>query len=394
MKDPLIVIPSYWGRAQGAAEEAEEIVFDHPTPLNRSGSLGRLLDSLDIFDQVPGKIVIIAVANERAVAGEVEDKINKIIAPYRQGYDIIGLGQTTLEKIRMELADQGVSAKALAMLNLDNYAAVRNICSLAGILESSPYTVFIDDDEVFTDRNFFEKIDGSMNRSFKGDTIAALAGYYLQPDTYRLDERKVPQWREPYWNNAAAMNKAFDLFIGQGERIKPTPFVFGGNMTLALDALKKVPFDPQITRGEDMDFLLNLRVNGIRFYLDRDLAIKHLPPGSTQIAWKKLREDAVRFLYERKKIRDHDELSLSELQPYPGLFLGDDLEERIIKTAELLKCEYESQGDEEDVRECQNIMIMAKENLFDQFDTRAWLDEITADWQQITARAVGLGIPD
>ncbi len=190
------------------------------------------------------------------------------------------------------------------------------------------------------------------------------------------------------------MNKAFDLFIGQGERIKPTPFVFGGNMTLALDALKKVPFDPQITRGEDIDFLLNLRVNGIRFYLDRDLAIKHLPPGSTQIAWKKLREDAVRFLYERKKIRDHDELSLSELQPYPGLFLGDDLEERIIKTAELLKCEYESQGDEEDVRECQNIMIMAKENLFDQFDTRAWLDEITADWQEITARAVGLGIPD
>ncbi len=394
MKDPLIVIPSYWGRAQGAAEEAEEIVFDHPTPLNHSGSLGQLLDSLDIFDQVPGKIVIIAVANERAVAGEVEDKINKIIAPYRQGYDIIGLGQTTLEKIRMELADQGVSAKALAMLNLDNYAAVRNICSLAGILESSPYTVFIDDDEVFTDRNFFEKIDGSMKRSFKGDTIAALAGYYLQPDTYRLDERKVPRWREPYWNNAAAMNKAFDLFIGQGERIKPTPFVFGGNMTLALDALKKVPFDPQITRGEDMDFLLNLRVNGIRFYLDRELAIKHLPPGSTQTAWKNFRADTVRFLYERKKIRDHDELSLSELQPYPGLFLGDDLEERIIKTAELLKCEYESQGDEEDVRECQNIMIMAKENLFDQFDTRAWLDEITADWQEITARAVGLRIPD
>jgi len=394
MKDSVMVIPSYWGRAEGVAEIVEEMVFDHPTPLNRIGTLGRLLDSLDIFDQVPGKIVIIAVANERAIAGEVEDKIDEIIAAYRQRYDIIGMGQTTLEKIKMKLADQGVSAKALAMVSLDNYAAVRNICSLAGILESSSYTVFIDDDEVFTDRNFFEKIDESMCRSYKGDAIAALAGYYLQPDTYRLDERKVPQWRIPYWNNAAAMNEAFDLFIGQGERIKPTPFVFGGNMTLALDALEKVPFDPKITRGEDIDFLLNLRVNGIRFYLNRELAIKHLPPGSTQTAWEKFREDAIRFLYERKKVTDHDELSLSELQPYPGLFLGDDLEERIIKTAELLKGEYESQGDEEGVRECQNIMIMAKENPFRDFDTRAWLGKITADWQKITAMAVGSGIPE
>ena len=130
------------------------------------------------------------------------------------------------------------------------------------------------------------------------------------------------------------------------------------------------------------------------FHLDRDLAIKHLPPGSTQAAWKKLREDAVRFLYERKKLRDHDELSLAELQPYPGLFLGDDLEERIIKTCELLKREYESQRDEEGAAQCESIIALVDENPFADFDTRAWLERITADWQEVTGAAAGLGIPE
>jgi len=251
------------------------------------------------------------------------------------------------------------------MLNPDNYAGVRNICSLAGILNGSRYTVFIDDDEVFVDSDFLKKINENIGLTYQGGTVSALAGYYLQPDTYLLDESKVPGWRAPYWNNTAAMNQAFERFIGRGDRLKPTPFVFGGNMAVALETLQKVPFDPRITRGEDTDFLLNLRINGITFYLDRDLAIKHLPPPSPQAAWEKVREDAMRFLYERKKLRDHsEELSLEDLQPYPGMFLGDDLEERIIKTCELLKREYESDQDPEGVKQCQIIIAMVRENPF------------------------------
>ncbi len=397
MEDFTMVIPSYWGSA-GKGEEtgqrAEAVVFDHPTPLEGQGTLGRLLESLDIFDSLPGRIVIIAVANRREIAREVEDKIEAIIAPFRRRYDFVCLGQSTLDKITRRLAARGVSAGALALVNLDNYAAVRNICSLAGILNGSRYTVFIDDDEVFGDSDFLKKIAENLGRSLQGDSIEALAGYYLQPDTYLLDESKVPGWRAPYWNNTAAMNRAFERIIGRGDRLKPTPFVFGGNMTLALEALQKVPFDPRITRGEDIDFLLNLRINGITFYLDRHLAITHLPPGSDQPAWKKVREDAVRFLYERKKVRDHPEISLEDLQPYPGLFLGDDLEERVIKTCELLKSEYESEQDAQGARECENIIAMVKEDPCAGFDTRAWLARITDDWREVTAVATGLGIPE
>lgn len=393
MKDFTMVIPSYWGRAGEELVGGEKIVFDHPTPLSETGTLPRLLDSLDVLKGMEGKVVVIAVANDPAIVGEVRDKVEGLISPYRARYDICCFHQLTIDNLRELLAGKGLSEAALSLVNLDNYAAVRNMCSLAGILNGNRHTIFIDDDEVFTDPDFLEKIESDMAESVDGKPVEALAGYYLQPDTYKLDESKVQSWQKPHWNNAASMNQAFERFIGGGPRLKPTPFVFGGNMTVALSVLKEVPFDPRITRGEDIDFLLNMRIGGRAMYLDRELAIKHLPPPSSRPAWKKVREDAVRFLYERKKVMDHAELDLEELMPYPGAFLGEDLEERIIKTNELLMCDYEAAEDEEGARQCRATIAMARENPFRKIDTRAWLNELTADWQELTGPAEGLGIP-
>lgn len=393
MHDFTMVVPSYWGRAGKELIADEKIVFDHPTPLNEPGTLSHLLDSLDILQGMDGMVVIIAVANDPAIAGEVEKRITDLVAPYRERYDVRCLGQSALERLQERLSPQGISRPALALLNLDNYAAVRNICSLAGILNASPYTVFIDDDEVFTDPEFLTKIEEDTAKTVQGKRVEALAGYYLQPDTYLLDERTVKPWQKPHWNNAASMNRAFDLFIGREPRLKPTPFVFGGNMTVSLSVLKSVPFDPRITRGEDIDFLLNMRTVGISMYLDRELAIKHLPPHSSRPAWKKVREDALRFLYERKKVFDHPEIRIEEFMPYPGEFLGQDLEERIIKTCERLIRDYEADGDEESARECRATIRTTEENPFRSFDTRVWLKELACTWQELTTGAQGMGIP-
>jgi len=393
MKDFTMVIPSYWGSAERASEKTGEIVFDHPTTLDENGTLGRFLESLDIFGELAGTVVIISVANEPQIADKVETKVESIIKPFRDRFTISHISPSTLEKIKKTLAEQEVSDAALKLVNLDNYAAVRNMCSLAGILNGSRHTIFIDDDEVFTDPDFLNKVEQSMSCRIAGKKIEALAGYYLQPDTYRLDETKVPPWRAPHWNNTVSMNNAFDQIIGRGDRLKPAPFVFGGNMTLSLDAIRQVPFDPRVTRGEDIDFLLNLRIHGITFYLDRELSIKHLPPPSGQPAWKKFREDALRFLYERKKVTDHEELKLAQLQPYPGEFLGDDLEEKIEKTSKLLKQQYQAQSDEQGAYECEKIITLLKEKSWEQIDTKAWLQEITNHWRELTAQAIGVGIP-
>jgi len=391
-QDFTMVIPSYWGPAEKTGKSVEEILFDHPTTLDEEGSLGRLLESLDIFGELGGTVVIISVINEPGIVDKVEKKVESIIKLFRERFDITHINQSTLEKIKKRLAGKGVGGAALKLVNLSNYAAVRNMCSLVGILNGNQYTIFIDDDEVFTDPDFLNKVEESMRCSINGKKIEALAGYYLQPDTYRLDDTNVPPWRAPYWNNTVSMNHAFDMIIGRGDRLKPTPFVFGGNMTLSLDALKQVPFDPQITRGEDIDFLLNLRIHGITFYLDRELSIKHLPPASAQSAWKKFREDALRFLYERKKVTDHAELKLAELQPYPGEFLGDDLEEKIEKTGILLKQQYQAQSDEQGAHECEKIITLLKEKSWEQIDTKTRLREITNHWRGLTAQTIGMGI--
>ncbi|MCK4617699.1 hypothetical protein KAT45_02225, partial [Candidatus Aerophobetes bacterium] len=179
-------------------------------------------------------------------------------------------------------------------------------------------------------------------------------------------------------------------------RLKPTPFIFGGNMVLHHDTVMKVPFDPLITRGEDIDFLINLRINRITVWLDRELYIKHVPPKIFRPAWRSLREDIKRFLYERKKVIDHEEIEgvgREELMPYPGTFLGPDLEERIIRTNELLKEEYKKLSDKRGMDECEVNIELAKNNPFKDIDTPTWLRNLIKRWQGLTRVAVGRGIP-
>ena len=397
MKNITVVIPSYWGPEDGLSGEEEEIVFDHPTPLNEQGTLGRLLDSLELAVRDNFNIVIVTVANVPHITDDVITKVKAVVEPYSSRYEITLLHSQNLNRLRQTLIADGVSEDACQLISLDNYAAVRNMCSLAGVLNGSEITVFLDDDEVITDPAFLSKAQEFIGADYQGQQIKAVAGYYLQPESYRLDVSRVPAWRKAFWNNAAAMNDAFELIIGRPPRLKPTPFVFGGNMVIHRDLLMKVPFDPFITRGEDIDFLINLRIKGVTFWLDRELYIGHLPPKVIRPAWKSLRQDIKRFLYERKKLLDHKDIegvSQEKLMPYPGAFLGSDLEERIVRTNELLRDEYERVFDERGLFECSVNIELAKSDPFKDVDTRVWLRELTKKWRELTGKVVARGIPE
>jgi len=396
MKSATIVIPSYWGPADGLSGGEEEIIFDHPTPLNEEGTLGWLLDSLELVNTQEFKVVVVVVANASHITNEVIAKVQDVVEPYRAHYDIALLHSQNLNRLRHALIYDGVPEAACELINLDSYPAVRNMCSLAGILNGSEITIFLDDDEAIIDSKFLSKAQEFIGSEYQGQEIKAVAGYYLQPDSYRLDVSGVPAWRRPYWNNASAMNEAFELIIGRPPRLKPTPFIFGGNMVFHHDTVMKVPFDPLITRGEDIDFLINLRINRITVWLDRELYIKHVPPKIFRPAWRSLREDIKRFLYERKKVIDHEEIEgvgRKELMPYPGTFLGPDLEERIIRTNELLKEEYKKLSDKRGMDECEANIELAKNNPFKDIDTPTWLRNLIKRWQGLTRVAVGRGIP-
>jgi hypothetical protein len=107
---------------------------------------------------------------------------------------------------------------------------------------------------------------------------------------------------------------------------------------------ESVSFDPYISRGEDVDYVINARLRGFSFepirctfFLDKELTITHLPPEAYgALPYSKLRQDVFRFIYEREKLRlaagrdDMASISFESLDPHPGRFLREDVAEQAL----------------------------------------------------------------
>jgi len=392
-----MVIPTYWGPPEDKDIE-EEKVFDHPTPLDQEGTLERVLESLKVLERSDFSVVLIVASTSSKIEKEVVSKVKEISRPFREKYELKLLHHKNLKSLREKLLSKNVIPDACSLINLDNYSSVRNMCSIAGILNGSDLVIFIDDDEVFEDSNFIDKAVEHAGKERDGEKILAVAGYYINSDgNYKLDENGVPFWKRESWNNVIAMNQAFDQIIGKRPRLKLTPFVFGGNMVIHRELLASVPFDPAITRGEDIDFLINVRISGKKFWLDNTLSIVHRPPSKKSPRWLSFREDIKRFLYEKKKVNNHShikEVSRNALMPYPGLFVGEDLEDRILKANKLLYREYEEAGERYGMKQCSINEEIVKSDKLKDIDTRTWLGRLTSNWRILTRAAAGVGIPD
>jgi len=181
------------------------------------------------------------------------------------------------------------------------------------------------------------------------------------------------------------MNRAFRTIIDHGAppHLRPTPFAFGGNMTITRELYDVVPFDPAITRGEDIDYLINARLAGHRFVLDNRLAVTHLPPPHSHPDWLQLRQDAVRFAYQRDKIRAAS-LAPTDLDPYPGPYLGAELSQKLQETCVLLADEYRAAGDWPSARETDRLGAEVANLCFPE----AWQTYLAyqARWQQLMQR--------
>jgi hypothetical protein len=96
-------------------------------------------------------------------------------------------------------------------------------------------------------------------------------------------------------------------------------------MVFHRELFTQVGFDPAITRGEDIDYLINARIAGHIFLFDSKLSIMHLPPRHFEsFQYAKMRQDVFRFIYEKEKLQWNN-MSPDEFAPYPGRLLGSDL---------------------------------------------------------------------
>ena len=233
-----------------------------------------------------------------------------------------------------------------------------------------------------------EKALEFIGKKIQGDRVLAVAGYYINPDNDYLINKEIDPWMT-YWNKIDSMNRAFKKIIGTPPRLKETPFVFGGNMVVHRDLFTYVPFDPSVTRGEDIDYLINTRMFGFKFYLDNKLSIKHDAPPKTHPTWRKVREDILRFVFEKTKLDAQEpapgmkRITAEDLDPFPGEFLREDLQNRIFSSNVMLAVDYLRQGDKREAKECMNNIFLAKTKAAPEMNSFQSLIKLQKTWKDL-----------
>jgi hypothetical protein len=362
----VLVIPTYWGRRSGEPMRDDDACYDHPTCLDQPGTLQRALDSVAILRHGELRILVVGAAVAPDLEGEMEEKVSSLADGFRGRLPVAFLGPTALGRVKA-LVEEEAGEAAASVLDLRGYSNIRNACLAAACGLGAEAVVLFDDDEVYEDPNYLEKVEEVIGTEFQGRFVGGLAGVYVNADgSVFLPPQR--DWVFSFWPSVESMNAAFRA-IGEGEGLRVTPWVFGGNMVIHRELFMRVAFDPRVTRGEDIDYLINARMLGYRFFLHPGLRVRHLPPPKTAPLWRRFREDVDRFFYTREKISSRlpegwCRVRPEELDPYPGRFLREDLEDLVFKTCVLMGLSYLFQGDGEGFRECM-ANLLRKETVLD-----------------------------
>ncbi len=350
MRRTTIVIPTYWGWPRGHTGLSEDSIFDHPTPIDGVELLSRCLESLKTLRTHSFRVLTITAPVNPKLDSEAEKRVEGLIEAFRTSYPIGQFAPSDLKRVRTAIEREGL---APGLVSLDSYAQIRNCQILASVLLDSDLIVAIDDDETVPP-DYLERAVESVDKLQNGTAEAAgLAGIYLDAaGEYHLKASAEEKLSEnKFIRKAVLINEQFDACFAPEQRVVETPLALGGNMVFPPGLFRSVSFDPGITRGEDIDYLMNSRLFGYSWFLDKELQITHLPPRAsaadpvTTTAYAKLQRDVLRFVYQRQKIRvsqDHPDLEPLHSENfgiYPGEFLKDDLEAQALEALKALRPE-------------------------------------------------------
>ena len=327
-----VVIPTYWGPRQGSP-------FDHPTPLDGESTVPRLLESLARQSEAPPfAVLVLAATVDAAHSEQALRRLAGIAEPFRSAYPLALAGHGTLQAVSQILRGRGLD---LAGLDLASYSGVRNLQLLIPAALGAELIVALDDDEVVSPMHVARAHQTAGMLARQGVPFG-IAGPYLGPDGSPF----LPEASEPahlFDEKPALMNRTVRQLIEDDDPFPCSPLALGGNMVFPRSLFEQIGFDPAITRGEDIDYLINARLARFDFHFDGLLALEHLPPRHYEAsAYARLRHDVYRFVYEREKLRLAG-IAPQTFDPYPGRLLRADLLDHA-RTA--LATEFPADGDE------------------------------------------------
>lgn len=331
--NPVVIIPTFHtGRRHRPGSNAVA-VYDHATPLNEPGELDRCLTSLENVQDLG--LVVVLVSAEAAISRQAEEKVRTIVEAHPQ-LNVMVVGQDALALVRQRM-DQLNVGKLDYEIGLSGYGATRNVGLVVASVLGFDAAVFIDDDEVIDSPRFLhEAMYGLGKLTRKGIPILAKTGYYINDQGSYLSKWE-DAWYNRFWQQGAAFNQWITAAM-QGPRLSRSNHVCGGCLAVHKEAFRRLAFDPWIARGEDLDYMLNLRMYGSDIWFDNKWKLRHLPPASASEG-DRFRQDIFRWIYEYRKLEysraliDLQQVKAESLEPYPGPFLEPGLARRIALTA-------------------------------------------------------------
>lgn len=333
--NPVIVIPIYIASRRQKENPSLMATYDHATPISGQGELGRCLESIE---KAQGNVpVIILVASDRSVEKQAADKVQAVASKYPGVQSlVIGAPEQALVHQRMEQLGLTEYNEGIGLVG---YSAIRNLGLVVATVFGFDAVVFVDDDEIIEDPDFMKKaVYGLGKLTKKGIPIVAKTGYFLDKNgSYKAPEKA--RWYDHFWDQSKRFNEWITSAM-EGPRLSRANSVCGGCLALHKEAFSRLAFDPWITRGEDLDYLLNLRMYGSELWFDNKWCVRHLPPKTTSEGMR-FHQDIYRWLYEMRKLEysrtqiDLLQVKPASLNPYPGPFLDHGVRRRISWTARL-----------------------------------------------------------
>jgi hypothetical protein len=352
-----IVFPMFWGREKKEVVKEGDYFYDHPTALDEEGTIPPLFDSLKVLKDREFDIIAIAGANHPSMAGVVEKRAGEVLSKYasQAGVKLHYFSYSHLRRLHAYLRELG-REDLVETISLVGYSPLRNACLVAAHILNKDIAVSIDDDCLFIEPDYIGRIKSNMLSEFEGRPIRAYCGPYLTPkEAIYLDLPTAPH--SVYWNVIEVMNEAFRRHIVEAPGLNEVSFAIMGNIAVHRDFYTRVPLDPPLQRGEDMDWVMNAHILGERFIMDPNLVIKHDPPPRPYPTWRPLREDIYRFRYQQAKIANSQEgagyhaVQRERYLPYPGTFFQDDFLERVTHACTILANDYLTKNEPGNARE-------------------------------------------
>lgn len=331
---PVVIIPTFISATRRRRSSRDVIDnYDHTTAITQSGELGRCLSSLERVEDLG--LVVILVAADAGIEGQAAEKVRSLAASHASlNVLVIGAAELALVRQRMEQLNIG---QLKSEVGLKGYSAIRNLGLVVANVLGFDAVVFLDDDEVVEDAAFLRNAMYGLGKlTKKGIPILAKTGYYLNDrDSYLSKQEDA--WYNRFWQQGRAFNEWISSAV-RGPRLSRSNHVCGGCLAIHKEAFKRLAFDPWIARGEDLDYMLNLRMYGSDIWFDNRWWLRHLPP-QTQSEGDRFRQDIFRWIYEYRKLEysraliDLQQVKPASLEPYPGPFLEPGLTRRIRLTA-------------------------------------------------------------